>query len=499
MTIISVAINFKDFFWWISDRIINFTLNYILFSKNNKMKKIVLLLAAGLAFVSANAQFARNNSIVTQTQPTIKESLKYAPSFSTELNFPKAAAKKTGPGGSRWYNYVDMLNTQSVAMGSDAEYFWHRDNSIWPYAGGTYDTMHIVSMGFILDPWVTGFNDPNAYPNNIVVTPTDATTLDSIDISGFYLHPNTSIVDTLVISYFYGNGSAASNVKISGYLYANITATANNYGLVAGDTMWMVYCGEDSLNEVASQQSGAPAVVVQKIPLSMNNYGDTDMNGVFHVMTAVPGGGMAVPAGNFIGCTYSFASGDASYTPYDTIIVAGTTTDVVKYNVFRPLCFFNGSSTALAFPPYHRYNIDANTGQFKWQPDTWLNYEAMWWWGAGSGAATLQYPYVSYHINCAACNLTTSVGIPTTIPTPNVVVSPNPASDVIAISFNTGMVANTVVTLTNSIGQVVATMDMGNVANGKANINVAKLANGTYFYTVNAGGSRATGHVVVAH
>jgi len=77
--------------------------------------------------------------------------------------------------------------------------------------------------------------------------------------------------------------------------------------------------------------------------------------------------------------------------------------------------------------------------------------------------------------------------------------SPNPTSSELAVSFNLSAQANVSVTLTNTVGQVVATQTMDNVTGGKASFNTSNLPSGIYFYSVNANGERSSGRVTVAH
>jgi hypothetical protein len=79
---------------------------------------------------------------------------------------------------------------------------------------------------------------------------------------------------------------------------------------------------------------------------------------------------------------------------------------------------------------------------------------------------------------------------------------PNPANNNVIISFLTGQDANTVITLQNMVGQVIKTQDLGRLnanTTGNATFSTGDMANGVYFYTINANGQRKTGRVVVAH
>lgn len=79
---------------------------------------------------------------------------------------------------------------------------------------------------------------------------------------------------------------------------------------------------------------------------------------------------------------------------------------------------------------------------------------------------------------------------------------PNPAQAEFAVPVTPKVASEVSVLLTNPMGQVVANQNLGKVAAGQtatAVFNTAALANGVYFYTVQAGAERVTNRIVVAH
>lgn len=78
---------------------------------------------------------------------------------------------------------------------------------------------------------------------------------------------------------------------------------------------------------------------------------------------------------------------------------------------------------------------------------------------------------------------------------------PNPANTEVSVPFTLNTDGAVTVTLTNVIGQTIATQTI-NAANGvasKATFATGKLADGVYIYTVKVNGQQTTGRVVVAH
>ena len=79
---------------------------------------------------------------------------------------------------------------------------------------------------------------------------------------------------------------------------------------------------------------------------------------------------------------------------------------------------------------------------------------------------------------------------------------PNPANNTVAITFNLLQDANTTVTVQNTLGQVVRSNNLGSLTTkqtAKTTFATGDLANGVYFYTINANGQQKTGRFVIAH
>ena len=79
---------------------------------------------------------------------------------------------------------------------------------------------------------------------------------------------------------------------------------------------------------------------------------------------------------------------------------------------------------------------------------------------------------------------------------------PNPANNTLTIPVSLTTSAAVNVNLTNTVGQVMQTQNLGSMTAGaskKAVFNTSSLSSGIYFYTVEANGERVTKRVVVAH
>ena len=128
-------------------------------------------------------------------------------------------------------------------------------------------------------------------------------------------------------------------------------------------------------------------------------------------------------------------------------------------------------------------------------------YTPNWGWNSSttlSGASYYGYPDIGYHVVCPTCKyLTAEVKTPVILS--SVTAIPNPANNEVNINFSLVEAANVSVSLTNIIGQVVATQNISNKASGVATFNTTALPSGVYVYTLKANGEIATGRVVVAH
>lgn len=74
----------------------------------------------------------------------------------------------------------------------------------------------------------------------------------------------------------------------------------------------------------------------------------------------------------------------------------------------------------------------------------------------------------------------------------SVMLSPNPATDMLKVSFSNETTAATTITLTAATGEKVKTVNAGNVQTGEVSINVKGLAKGIYYVTIDNGRERKT-------
>ncbi len=79
----------------------------------------------------------------------------------------------------------------------------------------------------------------------------------------------------------------------------------------------------------------------------------------------------------------------------------------------------------------------------------------------------------------------------------SVKLSPNPATDLVKVTFTNVAQANTSIVITNAEGKTVKTVDAGNVQSGQISINLKGVAKGNYFVTLGNGADRKTEKLII--
>lgn len=462
------------------------------------MKKLFLLLASGSIAISGNAQMRvlnfDNKAISNRSKPY------QIPAAE------KSVAKSTAAAPDRVYSYYAYFDTTQVDIagiqtGNIGITMWQDAAQLGGFTSG-YDTIQMVSVASILHPQAPSMNNTTYYTGEMQITNADAYKVTSVHVYGVYdFNPANTQVDTLVLSFVYGDASASPS---GNGIFTNGSVTGGHYGHwpVAStryDTTTLNYARNDG-----SWGTANPYVV--KVPLGPSSFGDTFSSGVWHKevsLASFAGGGLSVPAGKQVGMSWSFRSGLATLPAMDTIFYSDGT---MKYNMWRPLVKFasnDGTSTGVQFAPQD--TTDYNQGMYKTLPhdaNGWgYIYVPMWAWsssGTGSGASVYQHPIVDWTINCPTCgNITVDVKNTELITKINAY--PNPAGNILNVPFTLSSASNVTVTMTNVLGQVVATQEMGKVAAGTAKFNTSSLPSGVYTYSVFANGQRSTGRVAINH
>lgn len=365
----------------------------------------------------------------------------------------------------------DLMNSSHAALAA----IW-QDTSVY-YSGST-DGIGFLSYAQLFDPFADVFNDVDVYPTTtpdiLRLNKTTPYKLDSVKIKGFYSRTNTSYVDTLILTFI-----TESNAKKFSYL--SYSGSSDSFALIA-------YSADDYLIDPVTQVSYGsggtflPNPTVIKIPLNDAISADSTMDGI-HIIGAAPN--MNIIAGGKVSVSVTFKSGTA-YTPG---------TEITDYNFFSFLSHeIITGSTPVTIGNDNNMSYVALGDSTNTQLNSSLNFYVP---ATGFTAPfRLEDHNISWKITA---NVSTSVASVNGDITAEAY--PNPANTSLNVPVTVKADANVTVNITNAVGQTVATQNLGKVAAGQkatATFNTSALANGVYFYTVEANGQRLTQRFAVS-
>lgn len=452
------------------------------------MKKLFVLTTASLIAFGASAQYKQQAAPFVQKTRTANVPVdNYKLSALPKMTSGNAAGKTTAA-NPRWYSPFDAANTVLLSNAMDNNIrvipIWFDSTIRQNFTSGP-GTINYSSVCQVVDPITSQiFNSPSDFGGEMKVNAWDSYKVDSVFITAAYVKmPSrpTGIVDTLVLS-------VVPMDNITYYLRKAQYANISNY--TTRDTLWaMAPTVVDSVNRAAFPPASGGTRAYWKVPLTdadrdtiLANGNITLRNRVF----AVPGGGLTIPAGQRFAITATFKSGDTWTKNVDS---------VTMYHRFMPVA---GFATGNAAMPYYYYDYtDRSMASLMFASDSSQYSPAVFveTWN------TLQFSYeflsMGGHVVCPGC---TQVSVPNkTSFVKSVNAVPNPATSQVNIKFNMFNAADVKVTVTNTMGQVVAAQNIANVSEGTATFSTANLANGVYVYTLEANGQREAGRFVVAH
>lgn len=473
------------------------------------MKKLFLMSVAAAAGMSASAQHEAGTGASAPVRllqdPAMIGTHYSVPATGTVLN-PKGGrgSAKATAGVGRWYSYagyIDLVNpipADSIGL----PYMWHKGNAKAIYSDGSggfvADTIQLASVAIAFDPTFTsgakkvdlgGYNDPTAGfdPNSIVVQKSDAYTIDSVRLWGVYGRNNSksSVVDTVRFSVVYGTNTASSDMRTD-YFFSGFTA---RYGY---DTVYVANINYDANRGTSTGTN----MVVKDLYLTP---ADTS---VFNIRSFAVAIGKSIPAGNVVGVTATFISGDASFVPYkDTTFLAG---GVYNFGMIRPRIFAQTpapfSKSAPGYPDYYPGYFNIGYVKFIPEPAAWKG-SYLPSYAFTSGAFQEELPDIDVKVSCGACKSIKELGIKEVSAFDAVKAFPNPAQTEVTIPFIMKEKAVATVTVTNMLGQVIAT-NQYNVNAGQqvnATFNTSAMNTGVYMYTISANGQQISERFTVAH
>ena len=490
--------------------------------KQNIMKKLFFFLGATSIALSSFAQHAMPGNTVQpslQLSDAANRAIKADAVKRASATTSTASGRTTAAVTSRWYTYYLPFDTANVmntnTTGQIEMIMWNDTGGKVNYTTGGLARNPRLSVGETFHPqWHgyfdgtyahPGFNSPY-FPGEMYLPGTQPYSIDSIILLGTYnVNPaKTGVIDTLVLTFMTGGSTLSTGY----YTGAASAAFLGNYGLTGSDSLWVAEPLYNPATNTQKSRTGGTgtAPYTMKYTLSHADWADSNAYGVMvrPIRLTTP---LVAQAGEIVSVSVSFKSGDASFPAStvtgDTLSNFLATGNPNKYNQFRPLTYYalNGTVTDWCNPHYShpRPKTDWNGGYFaQHSPFDSSAYFSMYAWSnatTGGGYYT-QHVNIQFHVVCPTCDIEV-----VSVPTPsgsirNIAAYPNPAVDEFNIACTIANGVNATVTLTNTLGQVVATQA---VNNGKATFNTTTIPAGLYVYTITANGEHTTGNVDITH
>lgn len=454
------------------------------------MRKLLSLMCAGAIAFGANAQESATKSLVFRDNGT-----KMRPGNTDYKNFVKqrnaqtAANKTTGAGGSKWYSTYDIADGYLGNVLSNNDFVFHIgwDSTLKQRFSNGVFPVNWLSVASFVDPiFSDGFNSSTLFPGtDIRIQPWNSYTVDSIFFPASYIKSPTggaSTIDTLFLSVApvaYNDASITSTTDPDVVNYNGVTANGNVLKVQRlGPT--------DSLN----RRLGNAGAVSWKLPLIDTLRKPKNTDGTFPVRTYVfklPTT-LTVPAGSGVAMSVAFKPGE-TWANGDS---------VQQHHYWMPLAAEGADNTIM---PYFYYQYHDHSMSYLMHYGQQGGYSsAISLELANTNSYNYEFINMGLHINCANCaTIDGATGVANVNVIKGAKAYPNPANNELNIAFGLNETANTTVSISNTVGQVVMSKTLTAVGNGEVTFSTANLSNGVYFYTVEANGQRQTERFVVAH
>ncbi len=499
------------------------------------MKKLCLLFAAASFAFGASAQTASHITLseheqMAKTPPSLNAPKVGVVNSSKELSSAMRTSKlPTAKGGNRWYSHF-LTTDQLVGQGwtatptaSNLSYspMWFDSTVTQRYSNGVFP-VNLSSCAEYVDPRYFQYNNPKnpllGKDTALIEITSTGYTVDSVQIMGAYVPApgKSSIVDTLIIS--------VQPEQYINYYPVSLAPWINQNPNVTDTAMYGFFPSTDSVWRCAEMDNAAspiPGGVKWKEPL----YGNKDTSQFIGYYSFKVGGATGtaahIPAGMNYAISFTFKSGDTWIPNVDSIQEFNTFYTTWGYQSSPPswMTYWYGNrqgTTPGTDTSWHDENgssvMDSrNYGGQAFYFATIADQAFQNSFSPSNGNFAEQYLWVTSHVICDSCysiaqvdsikrgdTTTTAVGnLSSTIST--VTAYPSPANDVVYIPFTLNSNAQVSVALTNTVGQVVRTQNMGRISAGKAVFYTSDLPSGTYIYSIKADGQTTTGKISIAH
>ncbi len=476
------------------------------------MKKLFLLLAAGFTFASTIAQ--ENNSVIFLPSAKMQANMLGAHPVTT---MPRHNSGTNANGGLRttgtvsttyhdWFDYWDQNSTTSSTL-----YYFvtYPDSTLYDGAATTPYNVYCHGLGMSFDPSDGAYYGVQGTATaNPIIDPILADTLgftvDSFAVPFQYVQNVTPTgTDSLIIELIataHATGTGSSATSDSGTFQLRFGASAANTAETVDSTprfasaLYTPTASGLGQNEVWDSIKAVKQRYAFPLTIADTASGIEMRFGLTTPLVVMPGRKVVSFVHYKSSSTYALGTDltAANYLKLYAGSVAGTNwTLQTAHSSYYP-SYAGSYQTGLIAQNQLRYVTDTSTNGFTYQNHSML-IPGNAFTSPDFCSATYQY----FHVNYTISHSDGVANVNKTISQTNAF--PVPASNSVNVMFNLSAQANVTVTLTNTVGQVVATQEANNVAGGTATFNTAALASGVYYYSVIANGERATGRIVVAH
>lgn len=459
------------------------------FKKFRTMKKFILLSAVGaLGAFGASAQLL-NRAVNVKEGRGVEAS---AP--SVVLPSGAGSTSKATASGYRRYDHEAYMETTSTTAFQGASIPIWQDTTIRQNFTSGLGTINFSSVCQAFYPFDNLWNDasnPN-FLGQIKVTSTNSYVVDSVRIMGFYFtgaKGGPSQVDTLEISV------ATQAPGATWFWRGSVSAWALPYLPSGKDTLYTsAPINVDSIRRTALSNPTTAAGTTFKVPLTPSMRISSTGATTFQEFSFKVPGTFTVPAGSIVLVSYTFRTGGTWVKNVDT---------VQERHNFRAAFAYPGTSTVSEVQKYTWYSGNHSMSSIMFSTDSNFYTPTVVIGAINTPTAWFnQYLLNSITVSCASCGLvTTGGGINETSLFSSVKAFPNPANTELNVPFTATEKATVTVSLTNMLGQVVATQSIKANAGQEATatFNTSSLSSGVYMYTVEANGQRVSNRFSVAH
>jgi hypothetical protein len=459
------------------------------------IKKLLLVIMPCMLAIGMHAQTAYR---AEKNIPVFK-----TPQRDLSLSSHFAGNKGTATGGSRWYIPFQMIDVAYVGQvltnsGNAYLYYMDWDSTLYqqyndPTIGLHYASVNWTGIGQFVDPiWSVGFTqivDQYSTTNDIYVLGGFPYSVDSIAFRGAYMQPKIGprphVVDTLYCSiapipYDSFQTYTAADTVFHGKV-VNYDGVAAHGGEMKILTLWQT--------DSTTRQLTYANTIKWKVPLDSSLRDTMSTPGSFPTQTFVlpvnnGASSLNVPPGWGYAITVAFKPG-GGWNHGDS---------VGAHDYFM---YYAAQAAAGQRMPYFYYDYNDRNMSFLGHQAAPTRYGSTYRLEMrNQDDFSEEFIWLGGHVVCSACwDMSVAGGNKNLL---NAKAYPNPANNELNIPVTLMNAADVHVSLTNAMGQVVASQTVKNITSGKAVFNTASLCSGIYFYTVEAGGERKTGRVTIA-